>query len=79
MQFLSLSEQLTRISQCLFLDKCLPSFICVGKDLGKKVAHLQLESPFFSTYVILIFHGLFLGLVSGHMGMCHMVVQKRKN
>ncbi len=37
---------------------------------------MQLESSFFLTFVIFIFHGPSLGHVSGHVGMCHVVVQQ---
>ena len=43
-----------------------------------KFANLNLESFFFSTFVIFIFHGPTLGHISGHVGTCHMVVQQMK-
>ena len=43
----------------------MPSFICVGKDLRKKSAHMQLESSFFPTFMIFIFHGMVLDGIKG--------------
>ena len=43
-----------------------------------KFANLNLESSFFSTFVIFIFHGPTLGHVSGHVDTCHVVVQQMK-
>ena len=44
----------------------------------KKRLEWTLEVVFFSFFVIFVFHGAPLGHVSGHVGTCHVEVQKMK-
>ena len=47
-------------------------------DISKKTAGMNPGSSFFSFFVIFVFHGAPLGHVSGHVGTCHVEVQKMK-